>query len=408
MRVRRKAALERKQTIRLNTKRKAAGKAALKVPRLSDTLEWPKACQGDKARYTSTLHNVINPALRAQFIGIYAKDADIARALASSKKPVNLFAKDLHRVFSGGPHSGGRFVGAHWLTLPGELRKHIRMSAPGKPPAQTVEIDYQALHFQMLYAEEKAVCVGDPYLLYPKDPKRSKTVRPAAKHVSLLMLNADSRESAKRPIFEGVNAKRFKKWHEKNGGPWPKDPSEKMALMWPGCPPIDTLMDDIEKRHPAIKHHLCTGAARRLMFKDSAITERIMLSMIEKHGVAPLPVHDSYIVRYDYAEALRASMLEAYADVMGSDIKLDTKALVTPAKPVTGEIPRTALHPSLLEQAKRDWAAERKAYRLYFSLFDAWANALPADARLKAELQAFTDSDTLAAWNARHQGAIAA
>jgi hypothetical protein len=289
-----------------------------------DRLPWPKEYRADKARMEASLRK-INSALAQQFTGLRAKDSDLAHELSEHKHPVNLFQRDLHRVFTTDPRKGGRFAGAWWLTLPSELRKHIRMSAPGKPPDRTTELDYEALHFRMMYAVEGVTCVADPYSIYP-DEATSAASRKAVKLLSLMMINASTDASAKKAAQRRITQK-FRTWWNKNRkSSIPKLKVDDMiALMWPGCPPLATMMTDIQAKHAPIAKHFCTGAGRWLMFKDSEIAERIMLRMIDDHGVVPLCVHDSYIVRHDYEPALRQIMQDEFRAVMGSGINLARK-----------------------------------------------------------------------------------
>jgi hypothetical protein len=297
----------------------------------SKRLAWPNEYRGNKSGMTSDLRK-INAAFSEQFIGLHVKDASLRKALGKQKRPVNMFQKDLHRVFTTDPTKGGRFAGAWWFTLPSTLRPHVRMSAPGKPPAPTVELDYEALHFRMLYAEEGVPCTEDPYSIY-NDPAKNKATRKAVKSLSFNMINADNREDALNAMKKRINKKLFPDWWGKAhpGESWPtltsgSKENEKVALMWPGCPTLQALMQDIEAKHMPIAKHFGSGAGRRLMFKDSQIAERILLRMIDEHGVAPLPVHDSYIVRYDYKDALWEIMQDEFADAMGVTIPI-TKRL---------------------------------------------------------------------------------
>jgi hypothetical protein len=293
-------------------------------------LPWPAKLLSVKARRVANLRKM-NAALQHQFQAVYVPDATLCTALGKHKRPVNLFQRDMHRVFTTDTDNGGRFAGAWWFTLPSQLRQHIRMSAPGKLPAATTELDYDALHFRMLYAAEGVPCAKDPYSIYD-DPSKCRATRKAVKRVSLMMVNAITRPAAKLAAKHKINKGLFPEWWKKTnpGKPWPDmktghKEDEKMALMWPGCPPLETLMRHIEARHAPIAHHFCTGAGRGLMFKDSEIAERIMLGMIAKHGVAPLPVHDSFIVHHDYEDALRQAMQDEFFAAIGASIPISKK-----------------------------------------------------------------------------------
>jgi hypothetical protein len=56
------------------------------------------------------------------------------------------------------------------------------------------------------------------------------------------------------------------------------------------------LLRAAKARHPAIAWALASDAGVRLMRKDSELAERVMLETVRAIGVAPLAVHDSFIV----------------------------------------------------------------------------------------------------------------
>lgn len=321
----------------INKRRKKLGTKPMQVPKpeAPKTLPWPAKHRVLQARRVANLRR-INTALRHQFQGIHVSDETLHSAQSEYEKPINLFASDMHRVFTTDVLKGGRFVGAWWHTLStkeknGELRKHIYMSAPGKAPGPTVELDYEALHFRMLYAINRVPCKTDPYLIYD-DAAKSSALRKIVKSVTLVMINANSRDSALKSIRKNINQKLFREFWAKThpGQPWPvfetdKKEDGKLALMYPGCSGLNDLLRDIEKRHPHIADYFYTGEGRRLMFDDSELAEGIMLRMIVEHGVAPLPMHDSFIVRYDYAAVLEQTMKEQFVAKFGVICPIERK-----------------------------------------------------------------------------------
>ena len=60
-------------------------------------------------------------------------------------------------------------------------------------------------------------------------------------------------------------------------------------------------------KHRVIADKFFTGYGKRLQFFDSIIAEDIML-VLNRLGIACLPVHDSFIVAYMYEQLLRAVM----------------------------------------------------------------------------------------------------
>lgn len=321
----------------INKRRKKLGTKPMQVPKpeAPKTLPWPAKHRVLQARRVANLRR-INTAIRHQFQGIHVSDEALYRAQSEYEKPINPFADALHRVFTTDVHKGGRFVGAWWQTLStkekhGELRKHIYMSAPDQAPGPTVELDYEALHFRMLYAINRAPCKTDPYLIYA-DAAKSTALRKLVKSITLTMVNATSRDSALKSIRNKINQELFPEfWAETHPGqPWPvfetgKKEDGKLALMYPGCPGLDDLLRDIEKRHPRIADFFYSGEGRRLMFNDSELAEGVMLRMIVEHKVAPLPVHDSFIVRYDYAAVLKQTMQEQFVAKFGVICPIERK-----------------------------------------------------------------------------------
>jgi hypothetical protein len=322
--------------------RDEAAKAGKELPR---TLPWPAKHRGVKTLRIKKLRK-INSALRAQFQAVYLPDQALAEALAKQGKPVDLFSRELHRVFTIDPYLNGRFAGAWWLTLPSKLRRHIRMNAPGKEPGRTVELDFQGFHFVMLYAAAGVPCIGDPYSIYD-DPAKAALVRPVAKLVALMMINASSRQNAMRAATRRIT----KKFRKAAASAPEFTVDEMISELWPGCPGLDTVIRDIETKHTCIKGHFYSGAGRRLMFEDSELAEQIMLRMLIEHGVVPLCVHDSFIVRYDYSAALSEVMTQVFVSRFGVATPISQKASVK--APVIGTEGAYSLYDRMLGLTNR-------------------------------------------------------
>ena len=88
------------------------------------------------------------------------------------------------------------------------------------------------------------------------------------------------------------------------------------GMTWNG------LQEAIERRHPAITRFLRSGEGIRLQRKDSDIAEAVMVAMMER-GILVLPIHDSFLVDYRYAETLREEMTKACRDHLGTPIEIE-------------------------------------------------------------------------------------
>jgi hypothetical protein len=119
------------------------------------------------------------------------------------KQPVDFNRKHLYRVFNNGDlanpkfNQGGRFYGGWWQQIPSEYRSRLRID--GK---KTVELDYSAMHFYMMYSEKGlATPTSDPYTVDGIDRKSAKVALNIA-------LNASSKSKA-------LSAIKNNQWPEK-------------------------------------------------------------------------------------------------------------------------------------------------------------------------------------------------
>lgn len=192
------------------------------------------------------------------------------------------------RIFNNGNFGhGGRFY-RHWgQGIPKVFRPHIVHD--GKP---TVEIDYSAMHPTMLYAEAGREMPAAPYQI---DGFEIPGARSICKRVFNTMVNARTPQEALGSIANSTL--RGMKLPERY--PTPK------ALM-------DALLD----KHREVSHLLNSNAGVRLQYRDAQIAETVMLEML-KYGVAPLPIHDSFIVRSLYSERLLEVMSAVFEQAVG-------------------------------------------------------------------------------------------
>jgi hypothetical protein len=216
----------------------------------------------------------LNEALLSQQIGIgdrIVREGDVldngGRAQAQ-----------LHRVFHRGDFDlGGRFYGGHWQNIPAEGGRD-QITINGEP---TSEVDYRGLHIRLLYQEAGKPMLGDPYDFAQRDQ---------AKLALLIAINARSHKSAVRALADALR---------RGGGVG--DPYAT----------AQKLLRAAKARHPDIAWALASDAGVRLMRKDSELAERIMFETVRAIGIAPLAVHDSFIVPANQEGRLMETMESA-------------------------------------------------------------------------------------------------
>lgn len=208
------------------------------------------------------------------------------------KTPVNFTRVNQVRIFNNGDvdnpkfTQGGRFYGGWWLSIPSEYRSRIRIN-----DSKTIEVDYSAIHFYMLYAEKGLpIPDGDPYTFDGIDRKKAK-----------LALNTALNASSKSKALSAIKANQ-----------WPDKSIEEVTL----------ILDKLLLKHKAISEYFYTGKGLELQFNDSQVAELVMLNMWNKHGVIVLPVHDSFIVAAASQDDLKTEMLVAFDEVTGYRAKL--------------------------------------------------------------------------------------
>jgi hypothetical protein len=394
-----------KERRRLDAKRdrerKRAKKLGKTVPprrhRSENLLPWPRPYREGKVRMERNLRK-INNALRDQFIALHVPDDavnEIHKDLREESQFIDYFDNELHRVFTIDPTHNGRFAGGWWSTLPKQYRKHIRMSGPGLPPQRTTELDYRELHLRIVYARKQKPCTDSPYELYD-DPALNQAIREPVKLLTLIMLNADTPFGALRAMVKKVREKYDRKWKaDFNTLARPPMKTDEMAgRLWPCCPPIKTLMADIVKKHEAIKESFSSGAGRKLMYEDSQLAERIMLRMIDEHGVVVLPLHDGFVVCSDYRNELLEIMEDEFQKRFGADTvnvketRDHRTAFPTPEYYFTDSAADAA--------ASRyfDFECERDGYGIYHALLDDWISRQPEATQPEAHAKTFADSDS--------------
>lgn len=254
----------------------------------------------DETRRMRTNLRIINEATYPSSIQFNSKTVGTADVLRIDEACIGPAHTDLHRVFNRGRFElGGRLYGGWWQSVPKERRCEITIG--GKP---TSEEDYSALHPTLLYAECAKSLVGGPYDLAGWD-------RNLVKQAFNIFLNAENSQSATWAI-----AKKLK---------------GDDAVVYAGDREIADarrLLLEIKLKHGPIADHFCTGVGLRFQRVDSDMAERVLLEMIQRHGIVCLPIHDSFIVD--------ATKLPVLQETMEMALEMTIRTLTTKAKTSTG------------------------------------------------------------------------
>ncbi|GEM_PF-795760 len=227
-------------------------------------------------------------------------DIDIKFEHVAIGQRINLASKQCHRVYNDGSfEKGGRFYGAWWLGVKSNLRRYIIINGE-----ETVELDFRAMFFAILYAMEglNSNEIGDPYELpqYPKTGNeiQDKLFRSLLKMIFMRLLNNESMASVKQSIAKELR---------ENPQDYPTD-----------HPDTSLLISQLQMRHQPIAHYFGTGMATELMYHESEIAEAILYPFIrEKEPI--LCIHDSYICRASVAERLKERMQKAFMRLAAKD-----------------------------------------------------------------------------------------
>ncbi|MEE8112833.1 MAG: hypothetical protein V3T23_00620 [Nitrososphaerales archaeon] len=253
---------------------------------------------GKNIEYEETLETVrmrinlsrLNDELENTLLNLYVPDRrldEINEILQRDieRNPIDFTRKRLKRIFNNGSfEQGGRFYYGWWQEIPKEFRKHIHIDSKS-----VVEIDYSGMQIRMMYAREGLEPPNDPYVI-PAFPVYD---RETVKRVLNTMINAVSRESALRSIRKEV-------------------PKHKYTLSL-RLTTVEDLVGVVTEHHRPIKKYFHSGEGIKLQREDSDIAEQVMLEMANR-GVTVLPVHDSFIVRWNEERALRDVMHKVFEE----------------------------------------------------------------------------------------------
>lgn len=205
---------------------------------------------------------------------------------------INFSEKKLRRVFNNSSWSlGGRFYHGWWQLIPSEYRQYIQIDGQA-----TEELDFQGMHFAILYAKVGQCPPDDPYAIPGLDPFKYRVL---VKKAATIRLNSDSVHGAAIAFAEALRL-------EKNKRELPPLPDN--------YPKPKLLMEALERLHTPIAHLFGSTEGMEAQFTDSVIAERVMLAM-DAEGIPVLPVHDSFIVARKHGDRLAAVMVREFEAV---------------------------------------------------------------------------------------------
>lgn len=202
----------------------------------------------------------------------------------------------LHAIFIesfslyGRMHSRGYM---HYQGLSGYEREDITIN--GNP---VVELDFSALHPNLLYAKEgiQYPLDKDPYAAIDDKPK----LRPFFKQVLLRLLNSKDVKTAKKAIDY---------WFYLNQ-------SEAMALSKTGYTRETSLLliETFQKVHAPISNYFCSGkkTGLQIMNKDAQIALSV-IGYFARKNIPILSIHDSFMIEAKYKHELYLVMKNKYA-----------------------------------------------------------------------------------------------
>ena len=235
----------------------------------------------------------------------------------------------MKRVFNYDLNHGGRFYGygCSFQSLPSNTRKMILID--GEP---TIEPDFKAMHFAILYSLAGIQLEGDPYTVEGFD-------RRTIKLTSLVLLNSEDLEKFKANVTKSGNPKVKAECiqYQKDFELFIKRSSQGLPCQQPYKPKSlqgfiegmpdhikgSELLEAILKRHKPIAYLF--GADRiglKLQNKDSLIMTKT-ITALAKQNIPVLPVHDSVRCRESDLEAVCKAMREAFESETGFSCTID-------------------------------------------------------------------------------------
>lgn len=262
------------------------------VYRVRDGEKWIDAAPPEKHRRAI--------AKAAQFVTRYNEAIEQCAISYAGKHPLACF---LHRIFNGAMDQGGRLYGGQHETMPKEYRKHIQINGEA-----TVELDYSALHPNLLlWLTESPEC-ADPYSRIAEEAGLS---REAVKALMLRLINSNAGADFCRTVTRSGNPEEKAKVA--------RDSAQAFDGFIEGVPDGYTggqFIEAVTRAFPTFTGVIGTGIGLTLQYHDSEIMADILTRCLDA-GFIGLPVHDSVIVPASRQDEARRFMADAYAERTG-------------------------------------------------------------------------------------------
>ena len=218
------------------------------------------------------------------------------------------------RIFNGGFDRGGRFYfrGDSIQNMRADERLRLELVVD-ETAGPLVEIDYVNLHVAMAYGDLGIDCPdGDLYIVGGWD-------RSLVKLAVNILFNACTRTRGVQAVTDALR----------------DEPELRCLANVPSrsrteCRPVaEELVKAVEQRHAPISDLFGSDCGARFQRIDSEMAVQVMLTMIQKTGRCPLPVHDSFLVADIDANYLRQTMTQV-ADARGLVVALKEKQQTVP------------------------------------------------------------------------------
>jgi len=153
------------------------------------------------------------------------------------------------------------------------------------------ELDYAALHPNLLYADVGIQYMGDPYSKVNDNPQ----ARTFLKKILLALINSSNEMQAERAANN-----------------WLFENKEECKILHKiGITKARPFIDKFIEEHKPISHFFFTGAGLRVMNRDAKICLDVCYYFAQKN-IPILPVHDSFIIQEQYKNELKKVMQDVY------------------------------------------------------------------------------------------------
>ncbi|HEX2787572.1 MAG TPA: hypothetical protein VHP32_06665 [Ignavibacteria bacterium] len=204
------------------------------------------------------------------------------------KTNIDLRTTYLVRIFNDNFLHGGRFYRGVESNMPKAIRKYLMINGN-----ETVELDYKALHLNMLYHKEGIKPKTDPY---DDLCKRMPKLRSIFKLLALTCLNSVDEKKCIQAFREEL----------KTGGLQSLLPDLTDRTLKP-------MLELFKDKHKKIAKYFFTGIGLELQNMDAEIAHEILLHFAKK-GIMVLVVHDSFIIEKQHENELKLVMRKIYKE----------------------------------------------------------------------------------------------